>query len=74
MTRLRHNPISTLMTPTNANPVSHQIGGNDNDESNSEEDNDLRGFHNDDELFVGDNVSKCLDVDDLLHRYLPDSS
>jgi hypothetical protein len=71
VSRLRMNPILTS-TPTTNNNFDLNENYN-NDSSESEEEDNMRGFHKDDECITGDDVDvRDLNVDDLLHGYLPD--
>ena len=72
VTRLRLNPISMSMPATNTNSVPN--GDENNDDSESEEEDNMRGFHKDDESIAGDDDVRDLNVDDLLHGYLLDNS
>lgn len=71
VSRLRMNPI-LMSTPTTNNNL--DLNGNENnDSSESEEEDNMHGFHKDDECFTGDDDVRVLNVDDLLHGYLPDN-
>jgi len=65
VSRLRMNPI-LMSTPTTNNNL--DLNGNENnDSSESEEEDNMHGFHKDDECFTGDDDVRVLNVDDLLH-------
>jgi len=65
VSRLCMTPI-LMSTPTTNNNL--DLNGNENnDSSESEEEDNMHGFHKDDECFTGDDDVRVLNVDDLLH-------